>query len=150
MNDAQGTSAAAQLQALREQRAALAAAREARTAEAEAARELEVAQRELRDEIALNDAIEKHGEVGTHLAVLQTSSGLVIIKRSSAMKFRRFQDKGDATTEDVLALVRPCVVWPSPAELDVMLEDLPATLTRIASAVIELAGQRSGELGKKS
>jgi hypothetical protein len=137
------------LRELRAQRAALVSARLARDTEREEAEEIAAEERALRDEAALNDAIEKHGPLGTHVAVVETLLGNVILKRASAMKFRRFQDKGDANTEDVAALVRPCVVWPSPGELDVILDELPATLVRMASVVIELAGQRSGELAKK-
>lgn len=140
----------AEAAALRAQAAELRLKREEREAKETPARELAAAQQALRDEQALNDAIDEHGAVGVHLATVQTSMGLVILKRASAMRFRRFQDKGDATTEDVLALVRPCVVWPTPAEFDNMLNDLPATLTRIASAVIALAGQAGEDFVKKS
>ncbi len=135
---------------LREQLAELRAKREQREIAEAPARELAAAQQALRDEQALQTAIDEHGPVGTHLATVQTAMGLVILKRASAMRFRRFQDKGDATTEDVLALVRPCVVWPAPGELDVLLNDLPATLTLLASAVITLAGQGGANLVKKS
>lgn len=129
---------------------AMRAKREQREADEAPERELAAARQAVRDEQALGDAIDQHGAVGVHLATVRTAMGLVILKRSSAMRFRRFQDKGDATTEDVLALVRPCVVWPAPGELDVLLNDLPATLTRLASAVITLAGQGGDDLVKKS
>lgn len=135
---------------LREQLAAMRAKREQREAEEAPARELAAAQQAVRDEQALQDAIDANGAVGVHLATVQTAAGMVILKRATAMRFRRFQDKGEATTEDVLALVRPCVVWPSAGELDVLLNDLPATLTRLASAVITLAGQGGDDLVKKS
>jgi hypothetical protein len=143
------TEAQAKLREVKAQRAALAAARAAREEARNAELELELEQQALRDEIALDAAIEKHGPVGEKLAVVETPKGLVILQRASAMKFRRFQDKGDTSTEDVLALVRPCVVWPSQGELDVILDELPATLVRMASAVIDLAGQRSAGLAKK-
>jgi hypothetical protein len=112
--------------------------------------DLELEQRALRDEIALDDAIDKARRQSARISPSsRPRMGNVIVKRASAMKFRRFQDKGEANTEDVAALVRPCVVWPSQGELDVILEELPATLMRMASAVIALAGQRSGELAKK-
>lgn len=137
------------LRELRAQRAQLVAAREARAAEQAEAEEIAAEERALRDEQALNDAIEKHGPLGTHVAVVETRLGKVILKRASAMKFRRFQDQGDATTEDVAALVRPCVVHPTPGELDNILDELPASLLAMASAVIALAGQRSAEVAKK-
>jgi hypothetical protein len=140
----------AEAEKLRAQAAELRAKRQQREAEQAPALELEAAQRELREEQALQDAIDAHGQLGVALATVQTSMGLVIVKRASAIRFRRFQDKGDAQTEDVLALVRPCVVYPSAAELDVILNDLPATLTLLASAVITLAGQGGANLIKKS
>lgn len=146
---AQETEAEKKLRELKAQRAQLVAARETRTAELEVEREIEREERAIADEQALQRAIDEHGPVGTHLAVVETSLGNIIVKRASAMKFRRFQDKGDATSQDVEALVRPCVVHPSQAQLDVIFEELPATNVRLASAVIALAGQRSDELVKK-
>jgi len=137
------------ISALRAKRAELAAARQAGVEARAQARALGLEQLALRDEVALDDAIDKHGDVDVSIAVVQTDKGMIILKRASAMKFRRFQDKGAATTEDVNALVRPCVVWPSQGELDVILEELPATLLRMASAVITLAGQKSDDLAKK-
>ena len=139
-----------QLRALRAKRAQLVAAREAQAEAADLAAQIAAEERAIRDEGALADAIAKHGPLGTHVAVVETTLGMVILQRPSALKFRRFQDKGSFSTDDIGALVRPCVIWPSAGELDVILDDLPATLTRLASAVVTLAGQRSEELGKKS
>lgn len=146
----QETEAQKKLRELKTQRAALVAAREAGEASRAEAREIEEAERALRDEQALNDAIEKYGDVGVQIAVVETSLGNVILKRASAMKFRRFQDASPITTHDVETLVRPCVVHPSLAEFDIIMHDLPAVLQRLGSAVIALAGQKSEELAKKS
>jgi hypothetical protein len=140
----------AEAEKLRAQAAELRLKREQREADEAPARELAAAQQQLRDEQALQEAIDAHGQIGVALTTVQTTMGLVILKRASAMRFRRFQDKGDAQTEDVLALVRPCVVWPAANELDAILNDLPATLTRLAGAVIALAGQGGESLVKKS
>jgi len=80
---------------------------------------------------------------------VETTLGMIILRRPSALKFRRFQDKGSFSTDDVGGLVRPCVVHPTPSELDTILDELPATLTRLGSKVVTLAGQRSEETGKK-
>lgn len=139
----------AQLKALKAQRAALVAERERLNEAAELAKEIAAEERAIRDEAALQDAIAKYGALGVHVASVQTDLGIVILRRPSALKFRRFQDKGSFSWDDVSGLVRPCVVWPAVGELDTILDDLPATLTRLASAVVTLAGQRSEELGKK-
>lgn len=134
---------------LRAKRAALQAAREAGEAERAEARAIAAEEQALLDEVALGEAIDKHGDVGVGLATVQTPMGLIIIKKATAMRFQRFQDKGNATTEDVRQLVSPCLVHPSPAQFSVILEELPATLIRLASQVIALAGQESEATAKK-
>lgn len=137
------------LSELRAKRAAMQAAREAGEAARSEARELAAAEQALIDEQALCDAVDKHGDVGVSLATVQTTMGLIILKRASGMRFRRFQDKGAAQTEDVLQLVSPCIVHPTAAQFSVILEELPATLIRCAGEVIALAGQKSEETAKK-
>lgn len=134
---------------LRAKRAELQAARERGEAERAEARAVAAEEQALLDEQALGEAIDKHGDVGVSLATVQTPMGLIIIKRATAIRFQRFQDKGNATTEDVRQLVSPCVVHPSPAQFSVILEELPATLIRLASQVIALAGQESEATAKK-
>jgi hypothetical protein len=138
-----------ELRELRARRTALQAQRT--TKEDASALQAEIAKerRAIRDEEALSKAIDEHGPVGKQLATVETDLGMVILRRPSALKFRRFQDKGSFSTEDVTALVRPCVLWPSAGELDVILDDLPATLTRLASAVVALAGHRGEDSAKK-
>jgi hypothetical protein len=137
------------LRELKTRRRELVAAREAAADALATADEIAREERAIRDEEALQAAIAKHGPVGKKLATVETDLGLVILQRPSPLKFRRFQDKGEFETDDVLGLVRPCVVYPSPSELDALLDELPATLARLANAVVKLAGQRAGELGKK-
>lgn len=148
-NTEQLTPAQQELRDVRAQRAALQAQRAAKEAKDEEASELAKEKLQLRDEQALNDAIEKYGPVGKSIATVETDLGIVILRRASALKYRRFQDKGSFSVEDVTALVRPCVVWPSAGELDVLLDELPATLTRLASAIVSLAGHRGEGVAKK-
>lgn len=145
----EGDDIAEQLKVLRAKRAELAAAREAKEAQQALELELVAEQRALRDEQALTDAIDKYGAVDRAIATVETDMGLVIVRRASAIKFRRFQDKEEYSTDDVLSLVRPCLVHPSAPDLDAMLEEQPALITRLGSAVARLAGVRTKELAKK-
>lgn len=139
-----------QLRALRAQRAELQAAREAVEAASLQAAELEKEQRALADEQALGRLVAEHGAIGIKLQTVETDRGLVVVRRPHALKYRRFQDRGSFSVDDITALVRPCVVHPPLAEFDELLDELPASLARIANAVVELAGHRMGELSKKS
>lgn len=150
MSETELTEAAKQLRALRAQRAELQAARETLEADALEAAALEREQRALADEQALGRLVAEHGAIGVKLQTVETDRGLVVVQRPHALKWRRFQDRGSFTVDDVTALVRPCVVHPSLAEFDLLLDELPATLSRIASAVVELAGHRTTEVSKKS
>jgi hypothetical protein len=139
----------ARLRELKAQRAELVARREAAAEEAAAAEDMRREERALRDEQALDAAIAKHGALDKRVATVETDLGLIIVTRPTALKYRRFQDKGSFETDDVIAFVRPCVVHPPLAEFDELLDELPATLIRLANAVVKLAGQRKGELEKK-
>lgn len=130
-------------------REALTQRREARAAARAGANKLEAEKRLLDDEAALDDAEEKLGEVGRDFATVYTDRGVVILKRAHANVFRRFQDKGDTSTEALEKLVYPCVTHPSRAALEALFEVLPATLLRCADAIAELAGVRAEDVQKK-
>jgi hypothetical protein len=153
MSDEQSTageaSAQEELRALRAQAAEAQARREQLQAQREAELELATVKRQLRDEQVLAKLIEEHGPVGVKLATVDTPLGLVILRPATPLKFRRFQDKGSFSYDDVCALVRPCVLHPPPGELDALLDEYPATLTRIGSAVVSLAGHRMDDVAKK-
>lgn len=138
-----------ELRQLRAKRAELAQRRAEQEAAAELENEVAAEQRALRDEQAIADAIEQHGPLDKAIATVETTLGTIIVKRASSLKFRRFQDKEAFTTEDVMQLIRPCVVHPPLAELDDWLEEQPGALARIGSAVARLAGVRQNELAKK-
>jgi hypothetical protein len=114
--------------------------------EAEAERE-ERAPREL---AALEAAEREHGPRGRKIQVVETDLGIVIVKRPHSALFRRFSDKGSMKTADLDQLVRPCVVYPDSSTLDRILDELPATLLRLANSVSELAGFRAEEVQGKS
>lgn len=139
----------ARIAELRAKRATLQAARAEGESKRAAARALAAEEQALLDEQALGAAVDEHGDVGVGLATVQTSMGLIILKRASSIRFRRFQDKDKPSTEDVLQLVSPCVVHPTPAQFSVMLNELPAVLMVLASQVIGLAGQTTEDFAKK-
>lgn len=142
-------SVAKQLEALRAERAELARRREQREQRLEALAELEREQRALDDERALDEMVEKYGPVDKAICTVETDAGLIILRRPTSLKFRRFQDKGSFASDDVLAFVRPCVLHPASAAFESILDELPATLTRLANALVTVCGQRTEELGKK-
>lgn len=116
----------------------------------ELARRVEAEERAGRDADAIAAAIGDHGPLGTKIAAVETDLGVIIVKRSNPVLFKRFQDHGSTKTAELDKLVRPCLVYPTPDAFDRIVEELPATLSRVASAVCELAGIRSQEVQGKS
>jgi hypothetical protein len=141
------TDAQRELAELRKQRAALATARAKREAERGAADELEAERRALADEQAIESAEVEHS--GKKLAYVHTDMGVIILKRSNALLFKRFQDQGKFKSKDVEILVRPCLVYPSADAFDRIVDELPAVLIECGNAVARLAGQRTEDLQGK-
>lgn len=140
-----------ELRELRAKRAELRRQREEQ-AEAEAGSleaQLEAEQRALREEEALQKAIDAHGAVGKEIEPVATDLGMVIIRRCTALRWKKFQDKDDFSHDAFLALVSPCVLYPSSAELDQMLDKQPAILARLSNTVARLAGVRMADIAKK-
>jgi 5'-3' exonuclease len=101
------------------------------------------------DEEALAKLIAEHGPLGQKIEAIHTDMGLIVVTRPHTLKFRRFQDRGKFDTDEISQLIRPCVIYPALPRFDAILEELPASLARVGSAVIALAGHRSESLGKK-
>jgi hypothetical protein len=139
-----------QLAALRAERAALLAAREEREARASADDEIEAERVAIESEKAIAAAVQEHGPLDKKIACVDTDLGIVLVKRPHHVLYRKFQDSGEATTAEFDKLVRPCVVHPSRARWDAMLEDQPGILPRVAAAVCTLAGARLKDVGGKS
>jgi hypothetical protein len=103
----------------------------------------------VREENALRDApgIEKaeieHG--AGKIATVVTCLGAIVVRRPHVAAYRRFQDQASSKSEDVIKLVRPCVVYPTAAELDRILDEQPGTLALLAEAVATLAGAAQQE-----
>jgi hypothetical protein len=134
---------------LRAKRRAINAAREARDAERSAAELVAVEERGLAEDEAIAAAEVEHGAVGKKIFVVRTPAGIVIVKRPNHVLYRRYQDKGEATSLEFEKLVRPCLVYPSVEQFDRLLDDLPGILIDVANGVAYLAGSRAKEqLGK--
>ena len=121
-------------------RAANAANVAARTERAELSALKEAIEREknaLRDAPAIEKAELEHG--ADKIATVVTRLGAVVLKRPHSASYRRFQDQASSKSEDVIKLVRPCVVYPTAAELDRILDEQPGVLARLADAVATLA-----------
>jgi hypothetical protein len=75
--------------------------------------------------------------------------GAVIVKRPTMNVFRRYQDSGTTETKDWENLVKPCVLYPTRAEFDAMVERVPMLLAHAANTCIHLAGLRAEDIKKK-
>lgn len=140
----------AELDKLRAQREALAAARQARADQNTLAAKLAAEQRALRDEQAIDAAEQEHGEIGRKIQVVKSELGVVIVKRAHPAAFKRFLDRGEHKTKDLEALARLCLVYPSLSEWEAMCDELPILINRSADAVAYLAGVRTEDLSGKS
>lgn len=136
-----------ELRALRAKRAELVRQRE--ESEANIDQTLEDETRALRDEEAINKAVEEYGALGRKIEVVETDLGIVIVKRCPAMRWKKFTDADKWDNEAFRGLVTPLVVYPDSSGFDEMLDEQPATLQRVAQAVARMAGVRMQEVAKK-
>lgn len=144
------TSADSELARVRAERAKLLEQREARLRAGEAAQRLADEKLALANEQAVEAAEQEIGAVGVKIAVVNTVLGVVILKRPHAATFRKFQDRGKTDSKYLYELVKPCLVYPSLADFELVCDELAATLLRCADAVSGLAGVRAEELSGKS
>lgn len=142
------------LAATRAARAKLAAEREAVISASADEAALAAEERALRDETALFAAEKAHGKTGEKIAVLRgigaKECDIAIVKRPSAVTFRKFQALETVGESELLQLVAPCVVYPDAGVWDrIVSNEQPGLLLRAAKAVSYLAGVRaSDDLGK--
>jgi len=135
----------AELAALRVRRAELQAERE----KLEGINRLEQERQALADDEAINAAIAKHGPRGRGIEVVHTDFGVVIVKRCTAMKYKKFQDEGDFSTIATEALVETQVVYPDKPVYRSWIEEQPMIATRCANALSRLAGVRKDDVKKE-
>jgi hypothetical protein len=136
----------ARLESIKAERARLAEERELRGQSLPD--RIEAEERALRDEIAIADAETAHGPVDKRIAIVNTSNGVVIVKRANHVLFRRFQDS-KLNVDECEKLVRPCLVHPDKATFDRWAEEEPAIIVRAANALGTLAGIRGEEASGK-
>lgn len=117
---------------------------------------MQVAQRRQRaaDAKAIAKAEDEHGLIGVKIAVVETPAGAVVLKRPSQFEWKKFQDKitsnnGSLTTDELWRFTKKCLVHPTVAELDSILEEYPGRLGEFGSAVNALATGRAKELAGK-
>lgn len=137
-----------ELRELTERVDALSQAREAR-AQPTKAELIALKKRELKEAEELDKFEREVGKVGKEIDIVQSDVGAVILKRPTMTTYRRFQDSGKVETKDFEQLVRPCVLYPSRAEFDQLVEQRPMLLAHCADACIALAGLRASEIRKK-
>lgn len=138
----------ARIDAARAKKAESSLQREALEAKAAAEAEVFAAEREAADEAAIAAAIAEHGPIGTHIGLVETRLGVVIVKRANHLVYRKFQDK-EKDDAAFTRLVRHALVYPDIAAFEKINEELPTTAVHAANVVCELAGVRSKEtLGK--
>ncbi len=111
--------------------------------------EAEAEERALKEEQVLDELVAVHGALDRQLARVQTTEGMIVVKKPNHLLFKRYQDKGTTDTVALEQLVRPCLVYPSKAHFDALLEEVPAALMRCANAVCKLAGFGRDEISGK-
>ena len=150
---------AQELAALKAQRTALANARDARVAEAKVADQIAEQRRLLDLETALVDAEEKHGALGRKIAVVNfkhaddSIAGSCIVKKPNHQIFRKFQltdTKGEAArSNEIDALFRHCLVWPSLDKFEALVEEHPGASAALLNTIGRLAGASAEEAAGK-
>lgn len=135
------------LKAARERRAAAEARMELSEEEA---LEAELRAEELRaaDAEAIAAAEASHGR--DRIAVHHTPMGAVIVKRPSAMHFRRFSSLTKVGPDDAERLVQTCLVHPSRSAFDAIADELPAVPVDVAALCVDLARGERPEVSGKS
>lgn len=140
----------ARLEAARTERLKLATDNAAADKIAKIKAEAEAEERGLAEDKKIAELTEKHGPIGKAWDIVRTDAGMIALKKPNHLLFKRFQDKESPRTDDIDALlVRPCLLWPTKAEFDVILEEVPAALLMAANVCSVLAGIRQEGLAKK-
>lgn len=103
---------------------------------------------EVADKKAIAAAEAEHG--AGKFAVIRTVAGAVIVKRPNHMHYRRFINLKEPSSDDATRLVLTCLVYPSKAAFEALIEELPAVPVLAAGAVVDLAAGRAGEVAGKS
>lgn len=106
--------------------------------------ELDRATKEADEKELLTQLEEEHGELGKKIAYYRTAGGLVVVKRSGSVAWRRYM-YSKQKMDDVELLVRACLVHPTEAQFDKIVEEEPAMLIGLSNKLGELYGIRKQE-----
>lgn len=150
----------ARLEAARAERAVIAAAREEREKGAATLDQVEAEELAAKIEKATLEAEEKHGVLGRGIARVDlyradgSLLGAVLVKRPHPLIWQKFQTEiTDASTAkgqvESEKFWRKHLVWPTAAEVDALLEELPACSAQLTAEVAKLAGLRVREVNAK-
>ncbi len=137
----------ARLSALKAKLAEQRAARDAKQAAPRAAAATVQLEQQIKDEAALAEAQDTHGE--DNVKAVTSASGLVIVKRDHHLKFKQFMDRGKFTTAALEEQIARCLVYPSADALDKYIELEPFLLQSVSGAIAVLAGAKSDEFTGK-
>lgn len=111
--------------------------------------DVEAEERSLANEKKLAELEQIHGPQGKAIKAVYLDAIMVVVKKPNHLHVKRFMDKEETKTEDLDMLVRPCLLYPSKAEFDALVEENAALLVKAANAVSYLAGFRREDLAKK-
>lgn len=143
--------AEAELAMVLSRREALARARAEREAAEAPMRKLAAEKLALACEEAIELAEQREGPVGVKIAVVRVEGvGVIIVRRAHPAAFRRYMDRGEFKTKHLDELVRTCLVHPTLAEYEAMIDAQPALLVSITDAISGLAGVRAEQVAGKS
>lgn len=107
-------------------------------------------ERELRNRLERAKAITKAAEEHDRFEVVDTDAGCVIVAPAKATTFKKWHNAKDQFAYAVLeALVRPCLIHPDVAGFEAILKEHPGALTRVANAIVKMAGTASKEVSEK-
>ena len=127
--------------------AAFRAQREAKTAPAREASELERLRIELADEIAIAKAEDDHG--AENIRAVRSASGVIIVKRANHLLYKRHLDRGKFGTKELEELIAPNLVHPDADAFDKYVAKEPWKLQAAAGAIGVLAGFANDDLAGK-
>lgn len=133
---------------LQEARKAREAAEEKRRKRWEAAdlqAEIENETRAAEEQEKLEELEDEHGRAGEKIWRIDTSLGMIVVKRPSPAKYRGFVDKGKHNQNAQESLVHEFLLYPDKKRFNTMVMALPGLVTRCCDAIIYLGGWRERE-----
>lgn len=103
--------------------------------------------REVEERRAVVEAEEKHGP--GNFAVVDTDAAVVLVKRPSPMRYRKFAAIEKLKPEHAHRLAVACVIYPDREAFNELAEEYPGIPMLAASAALDLAVGRQGDRAGK-